>query len=81
VFWAATSQRIAAAAAALAIAIINSVGNVGGFIGPYVTGWLLARTHGYRGGLLATAAALLVGACLAGMTFAPQPAANETVTA
>jgi ACS family tartrate transporter-like MFS transporter len=81
VFWAATSQRIAAAAAALAIAIINSVGNVGGFIGPYVTGWLLARTHGYRGGLRATAAALLVGAGRAGMTFAPQPAAHAPVTA
>jgi ACS family tartrate transporter-like MFS transporter len=72
VFWAASSQRIAVAAAALAIAIINSVGNVGGFIGPYATGWLLARTHDYRAGLLATAAALVFGACFAGVIFGSQ---------
>lgn len=77
VFWAASSQRIAVAAAALAIAIINSVGNVGGFLGPYATGWLLARTHDYRAGLLATAAALTVGACLAAVIFKPLRAVAE----
>jgi ACS family tartrate transporter-like MFS transporter len=79
VFWAASSQRIAVAAAALAIAIINSVGNVGGFIGPYATGWLLARTHDYRAGLLATAAALVLGGCLAGVIFTPPAVVVEDV--
>ncbi len=69
VFWAATSQRVTAAAAALSIAIINSVGNVGGFLGPYATGWLLGRTHSYTAGLLASAAALSVGAALAAYVF------------
>jgi ACS family tartrate transporter-like MFS transporter len=69
VFWAATSQRLSPAAAAFGIAVINSIGNVGGFIGPYVTGWLLGRTHSYADGLLATAAALAIGAALAWIIF------------
>jgi ACS family tartrate transporter-like MFS transporter len=70
VFWAAVSQRMSVAAAAISIAVINSVGNVGGFIGPYVTGWLLAKTHAYAVGLLASGVALAVGALLAGVAFA-----------
>jgi ACS family tartrate transporter-like MFS transporter len=69
VFWAATSQRISVAAAAFSIAVINSIGNVGGAIGPYVTGWLLDLTHSYAMGLLATGAALAIGAVLAGLIF------------
>jgi ACS family tartrate transporter-like MFS transporter len=69
VFWAAVSQRMSVAAAAISIAAINSVGNVGGFIGPYVTGWLLAKTHTYAVGLLASGVALAVGALLAGLAF------------
>ncbi len=64
VFWAACSQRMAASVAALAIAAINSVGNVGGFLGPYATGWLLGRTHSYSAGLFASALALASGAVL-----------------
>lgn len=70
VFWAAASQRLAAgAAAAVGIAIINSVGNVGGFLGPYATGALLNRTHSYSAGLLASAAALLIGAAVIGLAL------------
>ena len=64
VFWAACSQRMAAGAAAVGIAAINSVGNVGGFLGPYATGWLLGHTHSYAAGLFASALALLLGACI-----------------
>ena len=70
VFWAATTQRMPLMAAALGIAVINSFGNVGGFIGPYATGWLLAHTHSYVDGLLGTAVALLVGAALVLFAFA-----------
>jgi ACS family tartrate transporter-like MFS transporter len=71
VFWAAVSQRVSVAAAAVSIAVINSIGNVGGFIGPYVTGWLLAKTHAYAVGLLASAGALALGALFAGLAFQP----------
>ena len=70
VFWAAASQRLPVAGAALGIAAINSVGNLGGFAGPYATGWLLDRTHTYTAGLLASAVAIFLGALLAVWVFA-----------
>lgn len=61
IFWASFSQRIAPVHAAVAIATVNSIGNVGGFLGPYATGWLLQRTHNYAAGLFATAGCLFAG--------------------
>lgn len=39
-YWALTSSLVAAEAAAVGIGIINSVGNLGGFAGPYIIGML-----------------------------------------
>jgi ACS family tartrate transporter-like MFS transporter len=39
-YWALTSSFIVAEAAAVGIGIVNSIGNFGGFIGPYVIGML-----------------------------------------
>jgi ACS family tartrate transporter-like MFS transporter len=33
--------------AAAGIAFINAVGNLGGFAGPYMTGWIREVTHSY----------------------------------
>lgn len=38
-------------AAAAGLAIINSVGSIGGFIGPYIVGWLQSTSGTYLGGL------------------------------
>ena len=65
IFWASLSQRLTPARAVVAIAAVNSIGNIGGFLGPYAMGWMLKTTHQFRPGLLATAACLLVGALLA----------------
>ncbi len=78
VFWAAASQRMASGvAAAVGIAVINSVGNVGGFLGPYATGLLLNRTHSYSAGLAGSAAALMLGAGVIWLALSPvrRPAA------
>lgn len=64
IFWARLSQHFSGKHAAFAIAVVNSVGNIGGFLGPYGTGWLLKLTHGYRAGLLATSACLVGGGAL-----------------
>jgi len=64
-FWAAFSQQIAPQHAAVGIAVVNSIGGLGGFLGPYATGVLLRRTHGYAAGLAATALCLFCGALLA----------------
>ncbi len=44
-FWAQPTAALRGAAAAGGIAFINSVGNLGGFVGPYVMGVLKQRTH------------------------------------
>ncbi|MEZ2346843.1 MFS transporter [Terriglobus sp. RCC_193] len=69
VFWAGVSQRVSPAVVAFAIALINSIGNIGGFLGPYATGWLLDRTHSYAVGLTCTAAALFIGTVLVLLAF------------
>ena len=38
--------------AAAGIAWINSVGNLGGFAGPYIVGYLSKRTNSFIGGVL-----------------------------
>jgi ACS family tartrate transporter-like MFS transporter len=60
VFWAMPPQILRGSAAAAGIALINALGNLGGFVGPATIGWLYDRTGGYAGGLLALTGALIV---------------------
>ena len=64
-FWSLPTEFLSGAAAAGGIALVNSVGNVGGFVGPYVVGFVKDRTGGFTGGLVVLAAALCVGGLLA----------------
>ncbi|MCS7483672.1 MFS transporter [Umezawaea endophytica] len=57
-FWALPTNFLTGAAAAGGIALINSLGNVSGFVGPYVTGWLRDWTGTQRAGLW------VVGVCM-----------------
>jgi ACS family tartrate transporter-like MFS transporter len=52
-------------AAAAGIAFINSVGNLGGFFGPYIIGVVRTSTGQFKGGLLVVAGALAVSGVLA----------------
>lgn len=61
-FWALSTSFLSGAAAASGIALINSLGNIGGFIGPYLMGWLKEVTAHYGAGLLALALILVAGA-------------------
>ena len=62
-FWAVPTAFLSESAAAASIGLINSVGNLGGFFGPMVMGYLVNRTHSFRAGLL-----YLVGSlCLSGI--------------
>jgi len=51
-------------AAAAGIALINSIGNLGGAFGPSVMGWLREGTNTYSAGLLVLATALVIEAVL-----------------
>ncbi len=62
--WSIPTQFLAGAAAATGIAAINSIGNLGGFAGPFIIGWIRESTGDFRGGLLAVAAMLAFSAAL-----------------
>jgi ACS family tartrate transporter-like MFS transporter len=51
-FWCLPSMVLSGSAAAVGIALINSLGNTGGFVGPYVIGFLKDRTGGTTGSFL-----------------------------
>jgi ACS family tartrate transporter-like MFS transporter len=65
-FWGFPSKLFVGAAAAGAIATINSFGNLGGFVGPYVVGYLKESTGVMQSGLVFLACVLFLGAA---MTF------------
>jgi MFS transporter, ACS family, tartrate transporter len=52
VFWTFPAAFLSGAAAAGGIALINSIGNLAGFAGPYVVGRIKDATGSYTGGLL-----------------------------
>lgn len=52
VFWALPAGFLAGTAAAGAIGLINSVGNLGGFVGPYLVGWLRQASGDFAAGLV-----------------------------
>ena len=53
------------AAAAGAFALINSVGNLGGFLGPYMVGWLKDKTGSFSAGMFGLAAMLALAGAIA----------------
>ena len=65
VFWTLPMAVLSGAGAAAAIALINSFGNLGGFAGPYLIGWIRDATGEFTYGLLAVACAVLLTGILA----------------
>ena len=51
--------------AAAGIALVNSIGNLGGFVGPYLVGLMKDATGSTDGGLVTLAAVLAFGAFVA----------------
>jgi ACS family tartrate transporter-like MFS transporter len=63
-FWCLPSMLLRGSAAAAGLALINSFGNIGGFVGPYFIGLLRNTTGGMTGALLTLAVMALIGAWL-----------------
>ncbi|MFA6333749.1 MAG: MFS transporter, partial [Methanoregula sp.] len=57
-FWTLPSLFLAEVSAAAGIAVINSIGNAGGFIGPSLVGYLTQVTGSTNAGLV------VIGGCL-----------------
>ena len=62
-FWAIATTLLAGRAKAASVGLINSLGNLGGFVGPYTVGHLMTQSSSYAGGLLYLSACL--GCCAA----------------
>jgi MFS transporter, ACS family, tartrate transporter len=63
-FWPLPASLLTGASAAAGIAAINSLGNLAGFFGPYVMGYLKDKTGDFKVGLLVLAACAVVGAAV-----------------
>ncbi len=63
-FWCLPTAMLAGAAAATGIALINSIGNLAGFLGPSVIGWLVDRTGSTDSGIYVLAGVTVIGSLL-----------------
>jgi nitrate/nitrite transporter NarK len=64
IFWTIPPRFLTGMAAAGGLAFINSIGTTGGFVGPYVMGWLTDETGSFNAGLLAMSGFLILAAVL-----------------
>lgn len=69
-FWTLPAVFLTGAGAATGIALINSVGNAGGFIGPTLVGFLTQTTGNTNAGLISIGCCLLLGGILAAVVHA-----------
>ena len=74
-FWALPTAFLTGRAAAGGVALVNSVANIGGFVGPTLMGYLRDATGTFTAGLWLLAAALLAGAAIA--LLLPRSAADR----
>jgi ACS family tartrate transporter-like MFS transporter len=63
-FWSFPREFLSGISAACAIALINSIGNLGGFVGPFTIGAISHRTGSLGGGLACAGLSLLISAAL-----------------
>ncbi|NPT61271.1 MFS transporter [Paraburkholderia elongata] len=63
-FWCLPTAILAGAAAATGVAVVNSFGNLAGFVSPYVIGWIIDKTHSTDLGVYTLAACLTIGGLL-----------------
>jgi MFS transporter, ACS family, tartrate transporter len=66
-FWSMPPMFLTGTAAAASIAWINSLGNLGGFFGPSLVGWVRDSTGSYTGGLYVLAAFALMAAVVSSL--------------
>jgi MFS transporter, ACS family, tartrate transporter len=64
-FWPMPSEFLTGTAAAGGIALVNCIGNLGGFIGPYAVGWIKDSTGDFGAALYFLAGSAVVSALIA----------------
>ncbi|HEV2494842.1 MAG TPA: MFS transporter [Terriglobia bacterium] len=76
-FWAIPTEILSESTAAAAVGMINAVGSIAGFAGPYVFGYLLSRTGSFSQGL----ALMMVSALAGGVLILRTPGTRHRVSA
>lgn len=75
-FWALPTSFLGGAGAAAGIALINSTGNLAGFVSPSIIGWIKDYTHSINNGLFLIAGCLAISAVLI-LTLIPAKLVNR----
>ena len=78
VFWILPTAFLGGTAAAAGIAVVNSIGNLSGFLGNYLVGWLTDLTHSTNSGVYMLATAAFLGAALV-IVCRPDQACQQVV--
>ena len=80
--WPLPSTLMTGSAAAASIAAINSIGNLGGFVGPYVVGWIKDATQSFEAGLYFLSACFVLAAILTMLALRPssQRVASQSIS-
>jgi MFS transporter, ACS family, tartrate transporter len=63
-FWSLPAMFLTESAAAVSVGLINSVGNLGGFVGPYIVGYLTNTTGTFYAGIIYLSCSALLGGVL-----------------
>ncbi len=63
-FWAVPSTLLQTEVSGAAMGLINAIGNLGGFLGPFVVGYIRGRTHSGFSGFLVLSVFLLIAAVI-----------------
>jgi nitrate/nitrite transporter NarK len=63
-FWSLPTAFLVGTGAAAGIALINSIGNLAGFVSPYAVGWLKDQTSSTGAGMYLLAGSMVLGALL-----------------
>lgn len=78
-FWSLPGRFLSGSASAGGIALINTIGSLGGFVGPFAVGWIKDQTGTYSYGMMFLAALLLAGAFLS-LYLRQVPVLNNAAT-
>jgi D-galactonate transporter len=65
IFWTLPTAILSGATAASGIAVINSIGNLSGYVGPFAVGWIKDATGSFAWGLAAIAACAAIALIIA----------------
>lgn len=77
VFWAFPAEILPASVVGVGLGLINGFGSFGGFVGPFLFGYVRTWSHGFGPALMLAAASLL----LSGLTILPIKVAKPAVSA